>query len=453
MCLTVEIDPHRMPGLRALRPPDSPMGAERGHSCRSRHKVSSIAGSISEVQVERIGSLTQLCEFGQQWDSLQRRCPDKHVLMDHRWVSTWLKIFATGSHIHVLVIRSGGAVVGLVPLTITRSYELFPAGKFHVHTGLDYRYSTVPRFARLVPVRRLSFPLSVAVANRRSHFLFLEHDPRFYTEIMNYVRSIARDWDLFVIEGFPSGSPQEQLLLDPAARAGLTRDGRKGERTSMFANLPDSMDAFLAAKSNHFRKRLRAECRQAQERFPDLRLREFRGAEIEQGIQRIFALEARSWKAKDTRKRTYYIAPDPQLETFHREVAHAFAATDGALVLTMDLGERSVAGIYCVERDGVMAAIITFRDEEFFDRLTAAPLFRRLVEIAIERGLTELDFNGNSVNIEKWADGNRLSSRFYFYNHRPYSRFLRTLARTAHVARAALSSTARRAPTPAGAKR
>jgi len=413
--------------------------------------LSSIVGSTSEIQVQRIGSLAQLSQFGEQWDSLQRRCPDKHVLMDHRWVSTWLKIFAKDSHIHVLVVRAGGVVVGIVPLTITRSYELFPPGKFHVHTGVDYQYSNVPRAARLVPIRRLSFPLSVAVANRRSHFLLLEQDPRFYTEIMNYVRSIAKQWDLFVIEGFPSGSTQEQLLLASAARSGLTRDGRKGERVSMFANLPESMDAFLAAKSNHFRKRLRAECRQAQERFPELRLREFRGGEIEEGMQRIFALEARSWKAKDTRKRTYHIGPDQQLETFHREVAHAFAATDSALVLTMDLGERSVAGIYCVERDGVMAAIITFRDEEFFERLTAAPLFRRLVEIAIERRLNELDFNGNSVNIEKWAESNRVSSRFYFYNHRPYSRLLRTLARAAHVARTALSSVAQSAPTTAGA--
>jgi len=415
--------------------------------------LASIVGSSGAVQIERIGSLAQLAEFGQAWDSLQERCPDKHVLLDHRWVYNWLKVFAHDSPIHVLVLRVGATVVGIVPLMISRSYELFPSGRFHVHTGADYKYTTVPRFVRLLPVRRLSFPLSIAVANRRAHFLFVEHDPRFYTETMNYVQSISRDWDLTVIEGFPAGSPQEKLLLDSAATSGLRGDGRTGERESMFATLPDSLDAFLAAKSNHFRKRLRAECRQAQERFPDLKLREFRRSEIDQGMDRIFALEKRSWKAKNTRERKHYIGPDAQLETFHRQVAQQFAATDSALVLTMDVGERSVAGIYCVDRDGVMAAIITFRDEEFFDRLTAAPLFRRLVEIAIELGLKELDFNGNSVNIDKWSDRSRILSRFFFYNRRPYSRFLRTLARTAREAHGALSSIRGRALNPAGASR
>jgi hypothetical protein len=183
-----------------------------------------------------------------------------------------------------------------------------------------------------------------------------------------------------------------------------------------------------------------------------LRLREFRGSEILLGIETLLALEKRSWKAMDARPRTYYIGPDAQLETFHKEVATAFAATDGATVLIMNVGDRSVAGIFCVERDGMLTAIITFRDMEFSRQLTAAPLFRRLVEISIERGLKEIDFNGNTVNIEKWADGARVSSRLFFYNRQPYSRFLRALSRTAHVAYGALSSIRRQGTVaPAGA--
>jgi CelD/BcsL family acetyltransferase involved in cellulose biosynthesis len=404
--------------------------------------------NVSAVEVERIGSLERLADIEHEWDSLQSRCPEKHVLLDHRWVTGWLEAFGQGSQLHVLILRVGGVAVGLVPLIVTKSYELFPSRNLHVHTGDDYRYTRVPSSMRWVPIRRLSFPLSVAVANRRSHFLFPEHHPRLYAATMNYVASIARDWDLLVIEGFPSGSPQEALLLQAAAAAGLRDDGRRFDRVSMFANLPDSMDAFLAAKTNHFRKRMRAEVRQASERFANLRLREFRGAEIDEGMARIFELEKRSWKAEDARQRTFYIGPDPQLQAFHSNVARAFATTDGALVLTVDIGEQSVAGIYCVERDGVMAAIITFRDEAFAGQLTMAPLFRRLVEIGIERGLKELDFNGKTVNIDKWADGTRVSSRYFFYNGRPYSRLLRTMSRTAHLIHGAVSSVRR--PSPSG---
>ena len=162
-------------------------------------------------------------------------------------------------------------------------------------------------------------------------------------------------------------------------------------------------------------------------------------------MERIFALERRSWKASGTETETFPRTPGATIETFHREVARAFAATDGAVVLTMDVGERPVAGIYCLERDGVVMPINTFMDEAFADRLTTAPMFRRLIEMSIERGLKELDFNGYTDNIAKWADKTRASSRFYFYNRRPYSRFLRdTVSHGAPCARGARVHPARR---------
>jgi hypothetical protein len=406
-----------------------------------------------DIQVERIGSLAQLADFGQEWDNLQRRCAEKYVLLDHRWVCTWLELFGKDKQLHVLVLRAGGAVVGIVPLIISSGFELFPSRNHQIYTADDYKYTWVPRYVRLVPIRRLSFPLSVPVGNRRSHFMFVEHDPRFYALTANYMASIARKWDLMVIEGFPRGSPQEDLLLRAVAASGLQDDDRKFDRLTLWADLPESMDTFLAAKSNHFRKRLRAACRQAQDSFPDLRVREFRGLEIDEGIERIFLLERRSWKASGTKRRHFRVRPEARLETFHRAVARAFAATDGAVVLTMDVGERPVAGIYCLERDGVVMPITTFMDEEFADRLTTAPMFRRLVEMSIDRGLKELDFNGYTDNIAKWADKTRASSRFYFYNRQPYSQFLRALSRTAHLAHGALVSLRRSPQSVAGESR
>jgi CelD/BcsL family acetyltransferase involved in cellulose biosynthesis len=204
------------------------------------------------------------------------------------------------------------------------------------------------------------------------------------------------------------------------------------------------MQLYLAAKTRHFRKRLSADCRQAKERFPDLRLREFRRGEIDQGMEILLELEKRSWKARGSRTRKFYIGPEPQLAAFHRETARAFAETDEALVLTMEVGERPVAGIHCLERDGVMTPIITFMDEEFSDDLTAAPMFRRMLESSIERGLKELDFNGKTANIAKWADRTRVSTRHFLYNRRLYSRLLRVLSRTAHGAYRAASAIPRR---------
>ena len=394
----------------------------------------------SAVEVERISSLAQLVEFAKEWDGVQRRCAEKCVLLDHRWLCAWLRLFGQDHQLHVVVLRVSGTVVGIVPLIISRGFEIFPSRNNHVYTADDYKYTWVPRYVRLMPIRRLSFPLSIPVGNRRAHFLFIEHDPKLYAATVNYMESIARKWDLLVLEGLPKGSQQEAMLLNSVQTSGLRDDGRRFERLTLFTDLPDSMDNFLAARSNHFRKRLRAACRQAAERFPDLRLREFRGADIDEGMERIFALERRSWKATGTKRRKFRVGPEARIETFHREVARAFAATDGAVVLTMDVGERPVAGIYCLERDGVVMPINTFMDEDFADRLTTAPMFRRLIEVSIDRGLKELDFNGNTENIAKWADRTRASSRFFFYNRHPYSRFLRSLSRATHLAHGGLTS-------------
>jgi hypothetical protein len=285
--------------------------------------------------------------------------------------------------------------------------------------------------------------LSLPLGSRRGHFLFVEEDPRFYALTVSYIESIARDWDLLVLEGFRRGSAQESRLLDAMRESGLRSDGRQFDRLTLCADLPDSIDAFIAAKSRHFRKRVRAEIRQAEERVGELTLRQFRGPAIDEGMDRMFALERRSWKAMGTKQRKYRVGPEPRIETFHREVAQAFAATDGAVVLTMDVGDRPVAGIYCLERDRVVMPITTFMDEQFAGRVTTAPLFRHLVESSIRRGASEIDFNGNTVSIAKWAGRTRASSRFYFYNRRPYSRFLRALSQTAHRAHSVLASVRR----------
>ena len=399
--------------------------------------------STSDVQVERISSLAQISELAHEWDRVQRQCSDKHVLMDHRWLCTWLKIFGSGKEPCILVLREQGSVVGIAPLIISRGYELFPSRNFQVHMADEYRFTRVPRLVRLLPIRRLTFALSGALANRRSHFLFVEQDRRFYERTLSYLDSIAHEWDLMVLEGLPEGSQQEELLLSAIDRSHLRGDGRRFSRETMFAKLPDSMDLYLASKTRHFRKRLAEQCRQAEKRFPELRIREFRGSRIDQGMEKLLELEKRSWKTSGARKRTFYIGPEPQLQAFHREAARAFAETDGAVVLTMEIAGRPVAGIHCLERDGVTAAIITFLDAEFSSKLNTAPMFRYLIKSSIERGLREIDFNGKTANIAKWAEGIRRSSRFFFYNRRPYSRFLRLLSSTAHGAYRAVSAVRR----------
>jgi hypothetical protein len=380
------------------------------------------------LEVERVDSLERLSELKEEWALARQSCPHKHVLMDHRWLCTWLPIFGDDKQPCILVLREQGTIAGIVPLMLSRGYELFPTRKHQVHMAEEFRYTRVPRAARLLPIRRLTFCLSGALANRRSHFLFDEQDPRLYETTLSYLDRMADEWDLMVIEGLPEGSGQQELLLQALQRSRLTTDGRLFVRETLYADLPASMDLYLASKRRHFRRRLVEQCRQAERSLPGLQVREYRGARIDEGMDRLLALERLSWKAHDIRDRKFYIGPEPELQAFHRASARVFAETDEAVVISMEVGERTAAAILCLESEGVSAAIITFMDATLPGRWNTAPMFRRLLESCMERGLCELDFNGNTRNVAKWADSTRRSSRYFLYNGRPYSRFLHGLS-------------------------
>ncbi|MEQ8496552.1 MAG: GNAT family N-acetyltransferase, partial [Gammaproteobacteria bacterium] len=393
----------------------------------------------------------EIAALARSWDELQRAATYRHVLQDHRWFCTWLEVFGRYKQPCVLLLREQGELIGIAPLVITQGYEMFPARKFQVHTADDYRYTRVPRWARPWPIRRLGFALSGALANRRSHFLLRAEDPRCYAAILDYAAGIASEWDLMVLEGVARDSTAERLLCEALAHSALSDDGRRFCRETVYATLPDTMEAWLATKTRHFRRRLVEQCRQVERRFPDLTVHEYRGPHIDAGMEALLELEKRSWKAEQTRDRTFYIGPEPDLQTFHRAVARAYAASDEAMVLVMEVEERPVAAIQCLERDAMLATIVTFMDQDYTRRLNTAPMFRRLVERAIERGVREIDFCGKTVNAEKWSDGTRYSQRYFIYNGRAYSRCLRGTSIVANRAYRAVSAWRGQADTATGA--
>lgn len=392
------------------------------------------------IEVERVGSVEALVRLQSEWEAVQCASSYEHVLLDHRWVRTWFEVFGDDKIPCVLVLREAGTAVGLLPLVLSRGRELFPARRYQVHMADEFRFTRVPSWARLVPIRRLTYPLSGALANRRGHFLFDREDPTLYARAIAAIEALESEWDLAVLEGFPAGSTAEGMLNDAIAGSGLKTDGRSFTRETLYATLPETMDDYLAGKTRHFRKRLKEEVRRAERRFPDLRVRAFRGADIDAGMDHLLDLETRSWKMKRDRARTFYIGPEPKLQAFHRKVARAFAEHDEAVVYIEFVGGRAVAGIQCLGRRGRLATIVTFMDTEYSRHLSTAPMYRRLVADAIELGYREIDFCGNTANLSKWADGVRRSGRVFLYNRRPHSQFLRTLSVTANRAHRGLST-------------
>jgi CelD/BcsL family acetyltransferase involved in cellulose biosynthesis len=202
------------------------------------------------------------------------------------------------------------------------------------------------------------------------------------------------------------------------------------------------MDEFLRQRSGNFRSGLRRAQRQSVARTAHLgefSIREFRGSTIDQGVDKLLALERQSWKVRDARKRTLYVTLNEQYRHFYRDVASAFAATDEAQVLVTEVGGRPANALFSLERQGMITCLLTYQAEELANLTSVAPLWGRFFELAIARGLHQVDFNGNNSYLARYATGQTRFSRLVFYNDALYSSVLRASADAAHLLARAFS--------------
>lgn len=383
------------------------------------------------IEIQVIDCLDDLEGIGQSWNAVQRTCEHKHVFLDHRFVTAWWRGAGQDKSMHTLVLWSRGEVHGIVPLALTRGWEAFPTRGKNVRIAEDYQHLPSMRWRRFVPVRRLGFPLSFSSSNIRSHLILREANLRQIESVLSYCRTIRDRWDILSLDGIPKGSDQENLLSGAAPYFGLRRGQSRHERSFLRTSLPSSMEVFLERRSGSFRRGLRRSRRQSIERsagLGDFHIREYRGDSIDEGMNKLFDLERQSWKTKHARKRELHLTLEDKHRRFHRSVAKAFAVADEAQVLVTEIGGRPANALYSLEREGTIACVLTYQAEELASRVSVAPLWEQFFEIAIERGLREVDFNGNNSYLARYADGHSEFSRLVFYNPAFYSSLLRATA-------------------------
>jgi CelD/BcsL family acetyltransferase involved in cellulose biosynthesis len=390
----------------------------------------------ADIEIQVIDCLDDLLRIKDEWNAVQDACEHKHVFLDHRFITAWWKHLGRGKSMHTLVLRRAGTVEGIVPLALSRGWEAFPTTEKNIRIAEDFQYLPAMRWRRVVPIRRLTFPLSLPSSNLRAHFLLRRADPEQIGAVLSYCQKISDQWDLVSLDGIPEGSEQEALLSAAAARLGLRRGRSRHTRPLLYATLPGSMDAFLAERSHNFRSGLRRARRQSIERTAALggfRICEFRGHAIDEGMTKLFDLERQSWKAKTTRKREIHVTLNDASSGFYRDVAKAFAASDQAQVLVTEVGGRPANALYSIERQGIIICVLTYQAEEFANLVTVAPLWGRFFEIAIGRGVRQVDFNGHSSYLARYANGENSFSRLVFYNTAFYSTLLRATANGANL--------------------
>ena len=379
------------------------------------------------IELACVSSVTELEALGPAWRDLQDACAHQHVLMDHRWILAWWRRFGTGASQRTLVLKRAGRPAGILPLALTRSMEQFPMREPYVTGPDDYRHLPYLRFRRIAPIRRLSFPLGIATGNIRGQAIFPADAPALYRSAALFASETSSTWDVAVWPGLRRSAGEDVEVVNAARSAGLTPGSRRILRPMLSIDLSKSFDGFMRDRSSNFRKRMPKECNKLARTFAYLgpmRVRAYRRSGIAEGISILCALERMSWKVEDAKDRRLHLELDDVSRAFFREVAERFAADDQAQVLVLYFGETPAAAMFTLERSGVAACVLTYRNERLGESVAITPIWRELLSNSIERGLRKIDINGYARNYLKWANGQEDYVQAIFFSRQPYSSLL-----------------------------
>ena len=379
------------------------------------------------LRVTVTDTLEGLEKLAAEWSALQVASEVKHVLMDHRFIASWYEQLGSDKEMHVLSLHSSGDLVGIAPLVVSSGLEAFPDRGKNVRLIDDYEHLPGLRWRRVVPIKRLTYPLSFAASNIHGHPLLVEKKPEYYRAIFEYALEIKDRWDLLSLDGAPPDSVEWSGFSQAGHALGLKQGLTEHSREFYAIELPKSFAEFMQDRSRSFRRWVKREfdrTTKAAHGLGAFEIRSFRGDQIELGMKYLFELEKKSWKVSSDRRRDLHLRLDERNRGFHWRAACRFAENDEAQVLVGFAGNEPLNALYTLESQGQTNGVLIYQANQYAREFSASPIIMSAIERAIENGLTYFDLNGNNTYLNRYANSSRTFRRLTFYQPTGYSRLL-----------------------------
>lgn len=251
-----------------------------------------------------------------------------------------------------------------------------------------------------------------------------------------------------LIRGLRNGGPMDTLYLDNLSDtpddtdlaalgdAGLRAAGWEPGRLFRHAVLPTDWETYQASRSGNFRRQQRKFRRLAADRGPVIAERLDTRAAILSGLEVLDRIEAASWQGQDPAT-----AMTDADRLFMRRLAETLDETQLGDLWLLRVGEHPVAALRMLADPGRRYVHTMHFDQACGDFAPGALLFEHMMRDAIERGLLEVDFHGDSRFFRRWSTGVRAACTV-----RAFPRSIRGLALFA----ARQATRARRRQTPDG---
>jgi CelD/BcsL family acetyltransferase involved in cellulose biosynthesis len=314
--------------------------------------------------------------------------PEHTVFQTYGYQRLWWRHFGAASKLFVVLILREGRVCGIAPLQIRTV-------KFH------------GRFCR-----ELAFIGSRWEVDRPV-FLVPQERPLVLRALAGFLVRQRAAWDI--------ANFYEQQELE-AIEAGFIAAGclTTRERDSDCAYLDTATagwEALLAAKSQKFRKNLKAAGKKLRE-LGKLDYRVIRTpAEVREQLEVYRTIEARSWKSAEevgvSRSDAYF--------AFYLELAELFAPRGAFVVRMLTVDGRAVAGTFGLEHDGTYYSLQIAHDKEF-DRCSPGTYLEAVeIEECFEGPFREYEFLGGFLNNKaRWTSTFRHTTQLHVLRRTPF---------------------------------
>lgn len=306
------------------------------------------------------------------WAELVARTPGADFFLTYEWHRTWLKSFWRSRRIAYHVVRSGGELVGVVPLVpVSPGRQLRHPG---ARGWLPFGRALVSPFNSHLP---------------RSDSLIL---PSRAEEIVNaFVEAVCRSGVREVVFHRQDLESNVGRLLAGQTRQSGFESISVHEATSQIAEAPRGWGDYVTSRSHH----LVREYRRKRRKLENAGCLDMEIGTTEADLRRlgelVASIEEHSWK-----RVRHSAMTDSHQSDFYAEVFGRSAEAGWLRIYLLRLDGRPIAHICGVEHRGVFYALKTSYDEGFKSLAPGAVLFWMALEDAFDGGIERVEFLGGS---------------------------------------------------------
>jgi len=365
--------------------------AARGGKSR---KVAPKAGQILKeyhiggriITVQQVSSIDDWTELESDWNRLVRITEDSSVFHTFEFQRVWWDSFGLSRRLFILAVRYEGEIIGVAPLQLSLVNIL---GRYF---------------------NRMEFIGDRWEMNRPKFLFPREHIEECLIATVKYLEE-SDEWDCFEAYEQNPNSPSTMSLEKAFGRGGYFFAKIK-DYVCPYMSFDTNWEAFLASKSQRFRKNLKA-ARRKLSTFGRLKLScHEQWPEVGDKLEVYKQIEDRSNK----KEKQIGIARDKRSFLFFHDLARVFGKLNQFRLYLLKVDENPVAGTFGLEYDDKYYSLQIAHDKAF-NRCSPGTLLESMeMEQCFRRGYKEYDFLGGYLNNKlRWTSRTRDTVGIYIF--------------------------------------